>query len=124
MLVAAAVYGGWKGVSLLVARERGSSRKLLRYLWPTVMLDWCWFMLWATSFPSSSRSLGKSLNRLLILFFAIDLPGAVVGNRLLGIPIDWPGPAKGAAASGAGGCCGTASSAPGNGGRDRTFQRT
>lgn len=99
MLVAAALYGGWEGVSLLVARERGSSRKLLRYLWPTAMLAWCWFMLWATSFPSSSRWMGKSLDLLLILFFAIDLPGAVVGNGLLGVLIDWPGPAKGAVAS-------------------------
>ena len=99
MLLAAALYGGWKGVSLLVARERSSSRKLLRYLWPTAMVAWCWFMLWATSFPSSSRWMGKGLNVLLILFFAIDFPGAVAGNGLLGVLIDWPSSAKATVAS-------------------------
>lgn len=99
MLVAAAFYGGWKLVSLLILREQRRSRKQLRYLWPTAMLIWCWFMLWATSFPSSSQWMGKSLDLLLILFFVINLPGAVVGNGVLGILIDWPGPAKATVAS-------------------------
>jgi hypothetical protein len=99
MLVAAAVYGCWKGVSALVAREQRSPRKLLRYLWPTAMLAWSWFMLWATSFPGSSRWMGKSLDLLLILFFTVNLPAAVLGNALLVLLIDWPGPAKASVAS-------------------------
>jgi hypothetical protein len=94
MLVAAAFYGCWKGVSLLVAREQRSPRKLLRYVWPTAMLAWSWFMLWATSFPASSLWMGKSLDLLLILFFTVNLPAAVLGNALLVILIDWPDPAK------------------------------
>ena len=101
MIVAAGFYGCWKGVSLLVARDLRSSRKLLRYLWPTAMLAWSWFMLWATSFPAASRWMGKSLDLLLILFFTANLPAAVVGNALLVILIDWPAPAKGLAASAA-----------------------
>jgi len=99
MLVAAGFYGCWKAVSLLVAHEQRSSRKLLRYFWPTAMLAWSWFMLWATSFPASSLWMGKSLNLLLILFFTVNLPAAVLGNALLVILIDWPGPARGLAAS-------------------------
>ena len=99
MLVAVGFYGCWKGVSLLVAREQHSSRKLLRYLWPTAMLAWSWFMLWATSFPAATHWMGKSLDLLLILFFTVNLPAAVLGNALLVILIDWPGPAKGMAAS-------------------------
>jgi hypothetical protein len=99
MLVAAAFYGCWKGVSLLVAREQRSPRKLLRYVWPTAMLAWSWFMLWATSFPASSLWMGKSLDLLLILFFTVNLPAAVLGNALLVILIDWPDPAKAFVAS-------------------------
>jgi hypothetical protein len=99
MLVAAGCYLSWKGVSYLVAHEQRSSRKLLRYLWPSAMLVWAWFMLWATSFPASSLWMGKSLDLLLILFFTVNLPAAVLGNALLVILIDWPSPAKASVAS-------------------------
>jgi len=99
MLVAAAFYGCWKGVSVLVAREQRSSRKLLRYVWLTAMLVRSWFMLWATAFPASSLLMGKSLDLLLILFFTVNLPAAVLGNALLVVLIDWPGPAKASVAS-------------------------
>ena len=99
MLVAAACYLSWKGVSLLVAHEQKSARKLLRYLWPTAMLAWAWGMLWATSFPGASLWMGKSLDLLLILFFTVNLPAAVLGNALLIILIDWPAPLKASIAS-------------------------
>ncbi len=101
LLVAAACYLSWKGVSFLVAREQRHSRKLLRYLWPTAMLAWAWYMLWATSFPAQSLWMGKSLDLLLILFFTVNLPAAVLGNALLVILIDWPAPVKASVASAA-----------------------
>ena len=99
MLVAAACYGSWKGVSRLVAHEQRSSRKLLRYFWPSAMLAWAWWMLWATSFPASSLWMGKSFDLVLILFFTVNLPAAVLGNGLLSVLIDWPSPAKAFVAS-------------------------
>jgi hypothetical protein len=99
LLVAAACYLSYKSVSFLVAREQRNSRKLLRYLWPTAMLAWAWYMLWATSFPAQSLWMGKSLDLLLILFFTVNLPAAVLGNALLVILIDWPAPAKASVAS-------------------------
>jgi hypothetical protein len=99
MLLAAVFYGGWRGVSVLVERERSGSRKLLRYIWPTVMVAWCWLMLWATSFPSESHWMGRSLDFLLIVFFAVNFPGAVLGNGLLSVMIDWPAPLKSVVAS-------------------------
>lgn len=99
MLVAAGFYGSWKGVSVLVAREQRGSRKLLRYLWPSAMLAWAWCMLWATSSPASSLWMGKSLDLLLILFFTVNLPAAVLGNAILVILIDWPAPVKASTAS-------------------------
>jgi hypothetical protein len=101
MLVAAAFYGGWRGVAVLVAREQHSGRKLLRYAWPTAMLAWSWFMLWATSFPASTLWMGKSLDLLLILFFTVNFPGAVLGNALLVTLIDWPDAVKASVASAA-----------------------
>jgi len=99
ILVAAGFYGAWKGVSLLVAHEQRGSRKLLRYLWPSAMLAWAWYMLWATSFPASSLWMGKSLDVLLILFFTVNLPAAVLGNAILAVLIDWPAPVKASVAS-------------------------
>ena len=99
MLIAAAFYGGWKGLSVLVARERDRARKLLRYWWPTAMVAWSWLMLLATSFPSASAWLGQGLDVLLILFFAINFVGAIIGNGLLTTFIDWNPWAKGAVAS-------------------------
>jgi hypothetical protein len=101
LLLAAACYGGWKCVSWLVAVERRRERKLLRYLWPTAMVAWSWAMLWGTSFPSSVAWLGRAFDLLLIVFFVVNLPGAVLGNALLGILIDWPGPVTGVAGSAA-----------------------
>jgi hypothetical protein len=99
MLVAAGCYLSWKSLSLLVGREQKSARKLLRYLWPSAMVVWGWAMLWATSFPASSFWMGKSLDVLLVLFFTLNFPAAILGNAVLSILIDWPGPAKGIAAS-------------------------
>ena len=42
------------------------------------------FMLWATAFPASSSWLGYARDPLLIAFFGVNLPEAVVGNGLLG----------------------------------------
>jgi hypothetical protein len=99
MLLAAACYLSWKGVSALVAHEQRSSRKVLRYLWPTAMVAWAWYMLAATSFPADFLWMGKSLHVLLILFFVVNLPAAVIGNAVLVLLIDWSGPVKGVAAS-------------------------
>jgi hypothetical protein len=65
------------------------------------MLAWSWFMLWATSFPASSGWLGFARDPLLIAFFGMNLPQAVVGNGLLGVLIDAPGAVKGSVASAA-----------------------
>lgn len=99
--VAAAFYAGWKGVSVLVARELRGSRKLLRYIWPTAMLAWSWLMLLATSFPSYSRWMGKGLDVALAIFYVLNLPAVFIGNAVLVILIDWPDWAKGLAASAA-----------------------
>lgn len=99
MLLAGACYLSWRGVSRLVAFEQRSSRKLLRYLWPTAMVAWAWYMLLATSFPANFLWMGKSLDALLILFFVVNLPAAVIGNAILVLLIDSSGPLKGTAAS-------------------------
>jgi hypothetical protein len=99
MLVAAACYLAWKGVSRLVAYEQASSRKLLRYLWPTAMVAWAWLMLWSASFPASTAWMGKSLDLLFIVFFAVNLPAAVLGNAVLTFLIDRPDAVKASAAS-------------------------
>ena len=96
MLVAAALYGGWKAMSVLMAREqRPGARKLLRYVWPTAMLVWSWLMLIATTFPVFGVFMGKSLDFLLALFFAVNLPGAVLGNAAVVWLIDKPDWVKG-----------------------------
>ena len=38
--------------------------------------------------------MGRGMDLLLMLFFAIDFPGAVVGSGVVGILTDRPGPAK------------------------------
>jgi hypothetical protein len=65
------------------------------------MLAWSWFMLWATSFPGSSRWLGFVRDPLSIAFLGVNLPQAVVGNGLLGVLIDAPGVVQGSVASAA-----------------------
>ena len=89
----------WRGLSALVRREVAAGRKSLRYWWPTAMLTWSWFMLWATSFPSASAWLGVAKDPLLIAFFGVNLPGAVVGNGLLGVLVDLPDGVKATVAS-------------------------
>jgi len=96
---ALACYGCWRWLAYLVEREVAAHRKILRYWWPTAMLAWSWFMLWATSFPASSNWLGFVRDPLLIAFFGVNLVQAVVGNGLLGVLIDSPGVVKGSAAS-------------------------
>ena len=56
-------------------------------------------MLWATSFPASSGWLGFVRDPLLIAFFGVNLPQAVVGNGVLAMMIDAPGVVKGSVAS-------------------------
>jgi len=56
-------------------------------------------MLWATSFPAASGWLGYVRDPLLIAFFGVNLPQAVIGNGVLAILIDAPGSVKGSAAS-------------------------
>jgi hypothetical protein len=85
----------------LVAREASARRTILRYWWPTAMLAWSWFMLWATSFPGASGWLGFVRDPLSIAFFGVNLPQAVIGNGLLGILIDAPGAVQGSVASAA-----------------------
>ena len=100
MLVAAALYGGWKAISVLIAREqRPQARKWLRYIWPTAMLAWSWLMLIATTFPGSGVCMGRSLDFLLAVFFAVNLPGATAGNAALLLLIDQPDWLKAVAAS-------------------------
>lgn len=100
MLVAAALYGGWKAISLRIAHEQQpDARKLLRYIWPSAMLLWSWLMLIATTFPVFGVFMGKSLDLLLALFFAVNLPGAVLGNAMLGLLINQPDWEKGLAGS-------------------------
>ena len=79
---------------MVAARRRG-----LHYWWPTAMLAWSWFMLWAAAFPASSNWLGYVRDPLFITFFGVNLPQAVVGNGLLGVLIDAPGIVKGSVAS-------------------------
>ena len=92
-------YGCWRWLAYLVAREAASRRAVLRYCWPTAMLAWSWFMLWATTFPGSSSWLGFVRDPLSIAFLGVNLPQAVVGNGLLGILIDAPGAVQGSVAS-------------------------
>jgi hypothetical protein len=96
---ALACYGCWRWLAYLVASEVAARRALLRYWWPTAMLAWSWFMLWATSFPAASSWLGFARDPLLIAFFGVNLAQAVVGNGLLGVLIDAPGAVKGSVAS-------------------------
>ena len=56
-------------------------------------------MLWAAAFPASSSWLGYVRDPLLIAFFGVNLPQAVVGNGLLGVLIDAPDIVKGSVAS-------------------------
>lgn len=98
---ALACYGCWRWLAHLVAREVAAPRRILRYWWPTAMLAWSWFMLWATSFPGSSRWLGYLRDPLSIAFFGVNLPQAIVGNGLLGILIGSPAPVQGSVASAA-----------------------
>jgi len=56
-------------------------------------------MLWATAFPASSSWMGYVRDPLLIAFFGVNLPQAVVGNGLLGVLIDAPAVVKGGVAS-------------------------
>jgi hypothetical protein len=98
---ALACYGCWRWLAYLVAREAAGRRTILRYWWPTAMLTWSWFMLWATSFPGSSSWLGFARDPLSIAFFGVNLPQAVVGNGLLGILIDAPAALQGSVASAA-----------------------
>jgi hypothetical protein len=63
------------------------------------MLAWSWFMLWATSFPAASGWLGFVRDPLLIAFFGVNLPQAVLGNGVLAMLIDAPGVVKGGVAS-------------------------
>ena len=98
---ALACYACWRWLAYLVAREAGARRRILRYWWPTVMLAWSWFMLWATSVPGSSDWLGFVRDPLTIAFFGVNLPQAAIGNGLLGLLIDAPGPVQGSVASAA-----------------------
>jgi hypothetical protein len=98
---ASACYGCWRWLAYLVAQEAAARRKILRYWWPTAMLAWSWFMLWATSFPGSSTWLGFVRDPLSIAFFGVNLPEAVIGNGLLGILINTPGAVQGSVASAA-----------------------
>jgi hypothetical protein len=98
---ALACYGCWRWLAYLVTREAAARRAILRYWWPTVMLAWSWFMLWAASFPGSSSWLGFVRDPLSIAFFGVNLPQAVIGNGLLAILIDTPGAVQGSVASGA-----------------------
>jgi hypothetical protein len=100
-LGALAVIGCWRGLAALVRREAKSKSGRLRYWWPTLMLAWSWFMLWETSFPSASAWLDFAKDPLLIAFFGVNLPGAVLGNGLLGVLIAWPDWAKASVASAA-----------------------
>ena len=100
-LGALACYSCWRWLASLVAREAAGRRKILRYWWPTAMLAWCWFMLWATSFPGSSNWLGFLRDPLLIAFFGVNLPQAAIGNGLLGVLIDVPEAVQGSVASAA-----------------------
>jgi len=96
---ALAAYACWRWLAHLVDREVAARRRWLRYWWPTAMLAWSWFMLWATSFPGSSNWLGWVRDPLSIAFLLVNLPQAVVGNGLLGVLIDAPGAVKGSVAS-------------------------
>lgn len=58
-------------------------------------------MLWSASFPGSSGWLGFVRDPLSIAFFGVNLPQATIGNGLLGILIDAPGPVQGGVASAA-----------------------
>lgn len=98
---ALAFYACWRWLAHLVAREVAAHRRILRYWWPTAMLAWSWFMLWAASFPGSSSWLGYARDPLSIAFFGVNLPQAIVGNGLLGILIDSPGVVQGSVASAA-----------------------
>jgi len=88
-------YGCWRGLARLVAMRA----RWLRYWWPTAMLAWSWFMLWAAAFPAASGWLGYARDPLFIAFFGVNLPEAVAGNGLLGVLIDSPGIVKGSVAS-------------------------
>jgi hypothetical protein len=96
---ALACYACWRWLAHLIAREAAAGRTILRYWWPTAMLAWSWFMLWAASFPGASRWLGFARDPLFIAFFGVNLPQAVIGNALLGILIDEPATIKGGVAS-------------------------
>src|SRR5579863_7415261 len=98
---ALACYGCWRWLAHLVLQEALARRKILRYWWPTAMLAWSWFMLWATSFPGSSNWLGFVRDPLTIAFFGVNLPQAAIGNGLLGILIDTPEAVQGSVASAA-----------------------
>jgi hypothetical protein len=98
-LIAAAAYAGWKCISYVLAAERRSGRRRLRYVWPSAMVAWCWAMLWATSFPSQVVWLGKGIDLLLILFFAVNFVGAIAGNAVLVLLVDAPEAVRGATAS-------------------------
>jgi hypothetical protein len=98
---ALACYGCWRWLAHLIGREAAAHRTLLRYWWPTAMLAWSWFMLWATSFPGSSRWLGFVRDPLSIAYFGVNLPQAVIGNGLMGVLIDAPGAVQGGVASSA-----------------------
>jgi len=98
---ALACYGCWRWLAHLVDREVSARRRILRYWWPAAMLAWSWFMLWATSFPAASSWLGYMRDPLLIAFFGVNLPQAVLGNGVLGMLIDAPGAVKGTVASAA-----------------------
>ncbi len=98
---AVACYACWRWLAHLIAREAVARRTTLRYWWPTAMLAWSWFMLWATSFPGSSRWLGFVRDPLSIAYFGVNLPQAVVGNGLLGVLVGAPGVVQGSVASAA-----------------------
>ena len=83
---ALACYGCWRWLAHLVEREVAARRGSLRYWWPTAMLAWSWFMLWATSFPASSSWLGFLRDPLSIAFFGVNLPQAIIGNGFAGGP--------------------------------------
>ena len=100
MLVAAGLYGGWKAISLLIAREQQPhARKLLRYVWPSLMLAWSWLMLIATTFPVFGVFMGRGLDFLLAVFFTVNLPGAYLGNLALALLINQPDWVKASVAS-------------------------
>ena len=100
-LGALACYGCWRWLAYLVAQEAAARRAILRYWWPTAMLAWCWFMLWASAFPASSGWLGFVRDPLAISIIGVNLPQAVIGNGLLGILIGTPGAVRGSVASAA-----------------------